>query len=388
MEALGDVMGTAHDSTHTTMPAAHPGEQVGKRIGLAISEPAEVTEEAKPLDLGAEEFPAADDLQVQGPVKGSDATVVLATYDLERWPYLAATVERLLSAQEWPQRIVICVDRNEELHERIKSAWPQVTAVLNTRGRGVSGNRNTGAEYAETPFIAFLDDDVKIHDSWLSQLLRPFDDPTVVGTGGGVIADWEAGRPSWFPEEFDWVVGASYRGMPTVQDRVRNVWGENMAVRAEVFNAVGGFRSDFGKVGKRNSPEDTDLCIRMGANSPDAKWMYTPTALVEHHVPAARSTFRYFLRRTYLEGRGKIEMARLLGKQEKLENERAYLLRTLPAGITRGLRRAVRHGDVSGLLKACSIVAGVLAALIGTALGWLVLSGESLAGKVKACLKI
>lgn len=348
-----------------------------RHVGSVITESAEIASEVTPIELGAE-FPRADDLQEEGRIKGSDATVVMATYDLERWPYLAATVERLLSLQDRPRRIVICVDRNEELLQRIRSTWPQVTAVVNTRGRGASGSRNTGAEYAETPFIAFLDDDIKIHDGWLSQLLQPFRDPTVVGTGGGVIANWESGRPSWFPEEFDWVVGASYRGMPTVDACIRNVWSENMAVRTEVFTAISGFRSNFGKVGKRSSPEDTDLCIRMSAQFPDAKWMYTPTALVEHHVPADRSTFRYFLHRTYLEGRGKIEMARLLGKQEKLESERMYLIRTLPAGLALGLRSGVRHRDVSGLLKAGSIVTGVLAALVGTASAWLILSKNPL----------
>jgi GT2 family glycosyltransferase len=302
-------------------------------------------------------------------IKTSDATVVLATYDLRRWPFLVAVVESLLSGSGRPRRLVICVDRNEELFERIQVTWPQVTTVLNTRGRGASGTRNTGAEFAETPFIAFLDDDVQIHEDWLSRLLEPFADPAVVGTGGGVIASWQSGRPKWFPEEFDWVVGASYRGMPTVQSAVRNVWSENMAVRAEVFHAVGGFRSDFGKVGQHNSPEDTDLCIRMAAAVAGARWIYVPDAVAEHHVPVSRTSFFFFLRRSYNEGRGKLEMAHLLGHQEKLKNERDYLRRILPSGIWAGLWATVRNGNVSGLLKAAAILTGVLAAGLGAASG-------------------
>jgi glucosyl-dolichyl phosphate glucuronosyltransferase len=302
-------------------------------------------------------------------IKASDATVVLATYDHRRWPFLMATVETLLAEPHQPRQVVICVDQNEELCERIRLTWPQVTAVLNTRGRGASATRNTGAELAETPFIAFLDDDIRIHEGWLSRLLQPFVDQAVVGTGGGVVPGWQLRRPNWFPEEFDWVVGASYRGMPTVQSVVRNVWSENMAVRTEVFHAVGGFRSDFGKVGTRSSPEDTDLCIRMAATAPGASWIYVPDALAEHHVPVSRASFPYFLRRTYLEGRGKVEMAHLLGRQEKLQDERYYLRRTLPSGILAGFWGAVRHSDMSGLLRAGAIVAGILAAGIGAAAG-------------------
>jgi glucosyl-dolichyl phosphate glucuronosyltransferase len=278
-------------------------------------------------------------------------------------------VEALLSGSDRPRRVIICVDRNEELYERVRVTWPQVTAVLNTRVRGASGARNSGAEFAETPFIAFLDDDVRIHEGWLSRLLEPFADPAVVGTGGGVKAGWPTSRPKWFPEEFDWVVGASYRGMPTVRSAVRNVWSENMAIRTQVFRAVGGFRSDFGKVGQHNSPEDTDLCIRMAAAMAGGRWVYTPDAVAEHHVPVNRTRFSFFLRRSYNEGRGKLEMARLLGRQEKLQDERDYLFRTLPSGIWAGLWVTVRKGDVSGLLKAAAIVAGILASGLGAASG-------------------
>jgi glucosyl-dolichyl phosphate glucuronosyltransferase len=300
-----------------------------------------------------------------GGIKTSDATVVLATHDLDRWPFLVAAVESLLAGPNQPNHVVICVDQNEELCERVRATWPQVTTALNKCGRGASGARNTGAERAETPFIAFLDDDIRARDGWLSRLLEPFTDPAVVGTGGGVVAHWQAGRPGWFPEEFDWVVGASYRGMPTVRSPVRNVWAENMAVRTEVFHAVGGFRSGFGKVGNRSSPEDTDLCIRMSAHVAGAQWVYVPDAVAEHQVPVGRARLSFFLRRNYLEGRGKVEMAHLLGRQETLQDERDYLRRTLPAGVRAELKTAARRRELSGLLKASAIVAGVLAAGVG-----------------------
>src|ERR1019366_5134095 len=304
-----------------------------------------------------------------GGIKASDATVVLATHDLGRWPFLVPAVESLLAERNRPGHVVISVDQNEELCERVRATWPQVTTVQNKCGRGASGARNAGAECADTPFIAFLDDDIRVREGWLSRLLEPFADPAVVGTGGGVAARWQAGRPGWFPEEFDWVVGASYRGMPTVRRAVRNVWSENMAVRAEVFHAVGGFRPGFGKVADRSRPEDTDLCIRMSAHVAGAQWLYVPDAVTEHHVPAARASLSFFLRRNYLEGRGKVEMAHLLGRQENLQDERDYLRRTLPAAVSAGLRAAARRRDLSGLLKAGAIVVGVLAAGVGAATG-------------------
>jgi GT2 family glycosyltransferase len=332
-----------------TAESGDPVEQTDKSV---VSRPADMVVQA--------ESAAAN-----GDIKAFDATIVVATYDAKRWPFLSAAVENLLSGPDRPRRVVVCVDQNEELYDRVRLAWPEVTALLNSGDPGASGTRNAGSKYADTPFIVFLDDDVRLLEGWLTRLLAPLADPGVVGTGGGVVAGWQTGRPKWFPEEFGWVVGASFRGMPTVQSAVRNVWAENMAVRTDVFRSVGGFRTDFGKVGSRNSPEDTDLCIRMAASVPQGTWVYAPDAVVEHHVPASRASFSFFLRRSYNEGRGKVEMADLLGRQEKLQEERDYVLRTLPAGILTGLRAVTRHGDLGGLLRAGAIVAGAVAAGIG-----------------------
>ena len=182
------------------------------------------------------------------------------------------------------------------------------------------------------------------------------------------MADWQSGRPKWFPEEFDWVVGASYRGMPTVRSVVRNVWSENMAVRADVFHAVGGFRLGFGKVGNY-SAQKTRICVSAWppmCQEPDGHMSRRDSRASRSYE---RTSFSFFLRRSYLEGRGKLEMAHLLGGQEKLQNERDYLRWTLPSGIFAGLWAATRHGEISGLLKAGAMVAGILAAAVGATVG-------------------
>jgi GT2 family glycosyltransferase len=133
-----------------------------------------------------------------------------------------------------------------------------------------------------------------------------------------------------------------------------------MAVRREAFERVNGFRRGFGKVGLTSRPEDTDLCIRIGGNAPDARWMYVPTAVVDHEVPPARATFAFFLRRCYWEGAGKMELSAHLGADRDLGDERSYLLRTLPLAIVRDLRT----GKVT---RALAIIAGAAMAAAGAA---------------------
>jgi GT2 family glycosyltransferase len=160
------------------------------------------------------------------------------------------------------------------------------------------------------------------------------------------------------PEEFLWAVGGSYTGMPTETAPIRNVWSAGMVVRRETFMAVGGFRTGFGKLNGQNRPEDTELCIRMSAAG-GGHWMYVPAAVIRHEVPSVRSTFSFFVRRCYAEGRGKVQMAGLNAKTDSLSAERDYL-RSLPRAVLRNI--AAGH-----IRKAGSVIAGIAAAGFGGA---------------------
>ena len=303
----------------------------------------------------------------------SDLTtrVVIACHTEERF---ASLVRAIVSAQRQelrPLEVIVAVDHNDGLCARLRAEVEGIEVVDHQDDRGASGTRNAGAALATGELIAFIDDDVQARPGWLSELTAPFGDPSVVGTGGMTEPAWKCPRPSWFPDEFGWVVGFSHAGLPVVVAPVRNVWSENMAVRREAFEQVGGFRRGFGKVGLTSRPEDTDLCIRIGASAPNAHWLYVPTAIVDHEVPPERATFAFFLRRCYSEGAGKIELSAHLGADRDLGDEGAYLLRTLPLGVAR-YARAGQLGRALAILAGAAVAgagAGVslLRAVIGRA---------------------
>jgi GT2 family glycosyltransferase len=289
------------------------------------------------------------------------ASVVIACHTEERFPSLLRAIS---SAQEQipaPAQVIVAVDHNDGLCARLRGEVQHIEVVDHRGDPGASGTRNAGAAIAQDqPLLVFLDDDVQAEPGWLGELLAPFEDPSVVGTGGMTKPAWQGPRPSWFPDEFGWVVGASHAGLPTAVAPVRNVWSENMAVRREAFETVGGFRRGFGKLGRTSRPEDTDLCIRIGASAPGDRWLYVPTAVVDHEVPPARATFGFFLRRCYSEGAGKVELSAHLGADRDLGDERSYLLRTLPLAIARDLR-------AGKFRRALAIIAGAGMAAVGGA---------------------
>jgi glucosyl-dolichyl phosphate glucuronosyltransferase len=297
----------------------------------------------------------------QTPVTPGDGeprvSVVICAYDLRRYDDLVAAVESVLSQTLAPTEVVVAVDRNPALLERLRLEMPRVIAVANVNHPGAGGARNTGVAMCSGDIVAFIDDDARASGSWLEQLLAAFDDPDVVGAGGRIDPAWDSGRPSWFPEEFDWVVGCTYRGLPEHPAAVRNVISANMAVRRASFEAIGGFLPGFGKQGTRSEPEETELCIRTSRHFPGARWLYMPNARVSHRVPVTRQSGSYFVERCINEGRGKARMRSVGRKDERLTTERAYVLRTLPSGIVRGVVGGFR-GDSASVCKAISISVG------------------------------
>ena len=291
-------------------------------------------------------------------------SVVIPCHSDERRARLVAAVESVLAQRPAPAEVVVSVDHNDSLLDFAARALPGVTVLANRYDRGVSGNRNTGVQHTTTPLVALMDDDACAEAGWLAGLSAPFDDPSVVGTGGTIVPDWESPRPAWFPDEFLWAVGGSYPGLPDVPAPVRNVWSASMAVRREAFDAVGGFRVGFGKLGDRARPEDTDLCLRM-SKATGGHWVFVPGARISHPVPTSRTTLRFFLARCFNEGKGKIELGRLNDGRDSLGSERDYLSRTLPRAVTRGLADAARGRGLSHAARAAVVVAGAAAAGAG-----------------------
>jgi len=298
------------------------------------------------------------------PATRPTVSVVIAAYSDDRWTQLSEAVASVAAQTRPAFETIVVVDHNPDLLSRARRELTDAVIIANVGVRGASAARNTGVALSRGEIVAFLDDDACATPDWLETLIAGFADPTVAGVGGRVDPLWATARPRWFPREFDWTVGASYSGMPETTAPVRNVWANNMALRRAAFDAAGGFREDFGKLGASSRPEDTELCMRVTSGS----WLYEPTSAVGHWVPAQRATIRFFLRRCFAEGQGKAEIAAMDGAAKSTSTERSYTVRVLPSAVGRGLREAMA-GDRSGALRSAAIVGGFGMAAVGFALG-------------------
>lgn len=306
------------------------------------------------------------------PSDEASISVLICAYTLDRLELLSRSIESVRAQETRALEIVLAIDHSPELMAEAERRWSDLTLVENAEEQGLSGARNSGVAACAGEIVAFLDDDAFAAPDWLTRLSEAYRDPAVLGAGGAVRPAWDRGKPSWFPPEFDWVVGCTHSGMPSKRAAVRNLVGANMSFRRSALTGVGGFRHELGRVGTIPAGcEETDLCIRVGQRWPDAQIVYDPAAAVDHFVPAGRGERSYFTSRCRGEGRSKAVLAGLVGSQSGLEAERSYVRRTLPLGVLRGLGDALR-GDAGGIGRAAAIVAGLLT----TTGGYLSATGE------------
>ena len=231
-------------------------------------------------------------------------TAAICTY--QRYDMLGDAIASLLRQSMPPEcyRIVV-VDNspNPALSQEAAGRWRGQTNLrwIHEQTAGLSHARNAAIAAADTPFIAFLDDDAVACDDWLEAVLEAFErlGPAAHVIGGRVRPRFGAPRPEWLSERLQ-----AYLSVCDLGDKTRLLrpgeWvvGANISYRTERLRAVGGFSTALGRVGggaALMSNDETELEDRLRAQG--GQTGYTPRAEVEHFVPADRLTQDWFRRR-------------------------------------------------------------------------------------------
>jgi glycosyltransferase involved in cell wall biosynthesis len=294
-------------------------------------------------------------------------SVVVCAYTELRWQDLVAACESVKRQLTSADQLVVVVDHNDALLARATEGLPYAKVVASAGRQGLSGARNTGIARSGGQVIIFLDDDAVPREDWIARIRPMFGNGLVSVVGTHVEPRWEGGRaPRWFPLEFGWVVGCSYTGLPTLVDHIRNPIGASMAVDRSAFVVAGTFVETIGRIGTLPvGCEETEFCIRLKRLSARSTIIYKPDAVVDHLVPRARQTVKYFVRRCFHEGRSKHVVARLSGSSTALSAERQYVRRVLPRAVARGLNPLSVLRDPTVVSRAAAVLLGLAATAVG-----------------------
>ena len=269
--------------------------------------------------------------------------VIVPTYSAGRLETLRKCLTGILDNVRHPDEIIVVVDSNPSLFGLLDDELrdSDVTVVLSD-GCGASAARNTGASRSDSEILVFIDDDAVPDRHWLGTMTETLCAESVAGAGGNILPDYEEGARQ-LPSEILWLVGCTYSGHPRGHVPITRPIGSTMAFRRDVFVAVGGFNPRFGPGGPMNFAEELVLSESIRQRFGLDVIRYQPESIVYHRVPASRTTLRFMVQRSWVEGTSKAEV-RSIYFAGVLQHDQRYLFGTMFPSMLRYLSSGSRSG--------------------------------------------
>jgi glucosyl-dolichyl phosphate glucuronosyltransferase len=298
--------------------------------------------------------------------------VIVPTYTAERLETLRKCLNGILNNTRRPDEIVVVVDRNLSLFQLLDRELRNAgVEVMLSAGHGVCAARNTGAEKCESEILIFIDDDVFPDRDWLATMTATLCQESVAGAGGKILPDYVKGARE-LPSEILWLVGCTYRGHPEGHVPITRPIGSTMAFRRDVFVAVGGFDARFGPSDARRTSSNEELVLSENIRKRFGQDViqYQPESIVYHRVPLERTTLRFLIQRSWVEGTSKAEV-RSKYLSDVLHHDQRYLIGTMFPGMARYLSSGSRSGMKAAsqlLVVSCVTAVGFFTCRISTLL--------------------
>ncbi len=220
-------------------------------------------------------------------------SVVIVAYNSGR--FLRECVASIYSTQ--PQVEVVIVDNasTDGAVETVSVEFPDIRVVRNERNAGFGAGNNLGVARAKGTFLVFLNPDAVVIDGWLEALVHPLVEDSSVGLVTPKVLlrnDPEHINVAGLDVHLSGISMCRGLGLPRSDlDQIAEIAaisGVAVAVRRDVFEAVGGFDKDFFLY-----MEDVDLSMRVWLAG--YRCLYVPRAVVQHDYDEvevdARKTF-------------------------------------------------------------------------------------------------
>jgi GT2 family glycosyltransferase len=213
-----------------------------------------------------------------------------------------------------PCEVIVAVDGSTDATAMLARAHG--ATVLELAGGGPAAARNAGAARATGDVLIFFDADCAPDSHCIEALMRPFDDPVVVGVRGGYISRQRALVARFTQLELD-----EKQERLATSPNVTVMDTACVAYRRAVFAEVGGFDERL----PATSAEDVELSFRLAARG--KRMIFAPEALVSHRHPERLGSY---VRRKLRFG---FYRAQLYRRYPRRMREDGYTPRMMPVQI-------------------------------------------------------
>ncbi len=241
-------------------------------------------------------------------------SIVVTSYTTERINDIFELLDSI-RAQTYPNiETIFVAERSQELFEKVKAyaeekAIPNMMVVFSNDKLGLSVARNMGIKHAKGDIIAFVDDDVVLFPDWAEEMVKTYEDDSVIGVTGPGYPVWEDEKMNWLPEELHWIISCTAFTGWQEERTVRSAWGMNMSFRHEAFDQCL-FSPSFGhttggkEAWKTGPVDDAEFSINLRMKTKKLI-MYNPQVQVYHKVYKYRLSKKFIRSQSYWQGYSK-----------------------------------------------------------------------------------
>ncbi len=234
-------------------------------------------------------------------------SVIVSAYSLERFHDLTDVIDGICNQTYSPIEAIIIIDKDKNLFDKVNEYkkikhFGNIHTIFNSENRGLSYSRNIGIKNSHGSIIAFIDDDAVPSKDWAKNIIKTFDEDSLIGAvTGDVIPQWECNEMSWFPRELYWMLSCSYVMTPTEKKEFERGFGTNMAFKRDIFDRIGMFDTNLGINGKRwVGGEDSDMFMKV--KKLRMKIIFNPEIRVQHKIYGYRIKTNSLAKRAFSGG--------------------------------------------------------------------------------------
>lgn len=169
--------------------------------------------------------------------------------------------------------------------------------------QGLSVARNRGAREAQYEHLVYLDDDIRLMDEYVDNMLRLISEHDPDIWGGPIYAEYAIPKPSWFPDELE----TKTKG-PTGFSATISPTGANYGIRKSILMSLGGFDPKWGMIGTKLWLMEERAVVDLYRSSrprAEQRVYHCNDCGIYHHISADKMRPIYQVRRAFLSNYSK-----------------------------------------------------------------------------------
>lgn len=205
----------------------------------------------------------------------------------------------------WPKELleIVVVENGsgDDSLATLQAVADRVTIVESKENLGFTGGCNLGVARSTGEYVAFLNNDAKPHQDWISEAIATFAQGIDIAAVASKVLDWDGVNVDYLDAAITWY-GMGYK--PHAGEKDRGIWDEEkdvlfgtgaaMFIKADVFEELGGFDDNFFMF-----YDDVDLGWRL--NLLGYRFRFQPKSLAYHKHHASMNKFGNFREEYLLE---------------------------------------------------------------------------------------